>query len=82
MADNVFTQFDTVLSDDICNLVMGAPSESILKMASVKFQEATTARMVATVFIHSLVLLHAIPCLHVSYMSLYHTCMHCVRVSV
>ena len=51
MADNFSTMFDDVLNEDIYNFVMGAPSEKVLKMAAVKFQEAVTARMVATLFI-------------------------------
>ena len=58
MAENFFTQFDTVMGGDTLNLLMGAPSEDILKMASVKFQEATTARMVATAVTHSFTACH------------------------
>ncbi|XP_064405245.1 uncharacterized protein LOC135350394 [Halichondria panicea] len=44
-ATNFYTQFDSVMGENILNLVMGAPSESMLKMAASKFQQATIARM-------------------------------------
>ena len=50
MADHYCTMFDNVLSEEIYNFVMGAPTEKVLKTAAVKFQEAVTTRMVATSF--------------------------------
>ncbi len=49
-ATNFYTQFDSVMGENILNLVMGAPSESMLKMAASKFQQATIARMVCIPF--------------------------------
>ena len=50
MADHYCTMFDNVLSEEIYNFVMGAPTEKVLKTAAVKFQEAVTTRMVDTSF--------------------------------
>ncbi len=43
---NYYTQFDSVLGENIINMIMGSPNESILKLAASKFSQATTTRMV------------------------------------